>query len=455
MWRPKRLSSSILTLILLVLATAPGYAKELTSNQSWSGKVELKESLTVPVGATLTIKAGTRVTALEPTVKLTVRGKLLIQGSKNKPVILTASSSWEGVEFMEGEKGSRLSWAEFRAVKAAITSFASDFKVEHCSFKDGEFGVRLMRDSSPLIVDSRFENVQIGVANEMKSAAIIQRNRFINSSRSAILTSHGSRGSISGNHFENNENAIAVLQKYPQRIGDNTFINNKVAIYCNQSQSTPLIEDNRFEGNDIAVQNLSFAYPAIKNNRFSKNKTAIHNDQYGSPLVQNNLFSSNEMALYNYRKSNPTVLNNSFEQNQLAMLCDFSSYPEVRDNHFLGNKMGVKLGIFQSADWEKRSGSKSIMQRQSGQRKTKNPLLAQAPDEFSDFVDVSSNWWGDDTAKLKQAGAEGNAAIFHDRHDQPEVTYPDYGPGVYTLDRIVFAPWLDAPVDNVGPKETP
>ena len=180
---------------------------------------------------------------------------------------------------------------------------------------------------------------------------------------------------------------------------------------------------------------------------------AVRNDQYGSPLLENNLFRGNQTALYNYRKSNPKVVRNQFEENQLALFCDFSSYPEVKQNNFVSNTMGVELGIYQSADWEKRSGSKAIMQREALARKSQNPLLAKAPTEFRDAVDVSDNWWGEQNALLAEAGKDGNVAIFHDRRDQPKVTYEGYGPESYRLDRVHYTPWLELPVPDAGPLE--
>ena len=119
---------------------------------------------------------------------------------------------------------------------------------------------------------------------------------------------------------------------------------------------------------------------------------AIRNDQYGSPLILHNLLVDNDTAIYNYRKSNPVIEKNLVKQNRLALFCDYSSYPQVRKNHFIANEMAVELGLFQSADWEKRSGSKGLMQQEALARKSKNPMLAQAPTSFVDMVDVSNNW---------------------------------------------------------------
>lgn len=453
MWHRNLLISCIVCLLSFLLS-AVSYGMELSGKVQWSGQIDLKEPVVVTPGASLTIAPGTQVTAANEQVKISVRGFIKSNGTATAPVVFRGTSGWQGIEFMEAPPGSSLSWTEFHSANAAISSFATDFRVENCTFKESEFGVRLLRESSPIIVNSTFENNQVGVANEMKSGPEIRGNRFLKQSRSAILASHNSKGLIEGNQFEKNKQGITLLQNYPDRIRKNSFIENEVGVYCNQTKSTPLIEENTFENNQYGVMNFSFAYPAIKHNRFVGNKTAIHNDQYGSPLVENNLFRNNETALYSYRKSNPKVRLNSFEQNELALFCDFSAYPEVRENNFLDNSVGVKLGIYQSADWERRSGSKIIMQREAGSRKSQNPLLAAAPEDFNDFVDVGGNWWGDDTAQLAKLGENGNSPLFYDHYDAPEVTYKDYGPGVYKLDRVRFSPWLERPVEGVGPMET-
>ncbi len=455
MWLRSRLNSLIMTTCILLLAAGSCFAAELRGNVRWSGTVELKEPVQLLPGATLAIAAGTRVTVKNPQAKVSVQGRLMIDGTKTAPVIFDSVAGWEGIEFMEAPPGSVVRWSVFKAAQAAVSSFSTDFRVENCTFRDGEFGVRLWRESSPVIIDSLFENNQIGVANEMKSGAEIRGNRFVGHGRSAVLASHGSRGLIADNHFEKNKQAVTLLQQYPDRVTGNRFVDNETGLYATQTQSTPVIEGNHFERNRHAVRNFSFAYPVIRNNLFTGNVTAVHNDQYGSPLVENNLFKENETALYNYRKSNPKVRLNSFEKNGLALFCDYSAYPEVRENNFIGNRMGVRLGIYQSADWEKRNGSKKIMQRESTARQSQNPLLAKAPETFNDFIDVSGNWWGDETAQLVKAGANGNLAFFHDRHDQPEVTYPDFGPGVYRLDRVNFAPWLEKPVTGSGVRKQP
>lgn len=455
MWRLKPYKVFFFIPWFVISAFSVSWSDELSGEVRWSGEVVLEKTVMVKKDSALTIAPGTRIKAETPQVKIRVRGRLIVEGTQAEPVVFTGPKGWQGIEFMEAPQGSVIRWAEFDGAAAAISSFATDFTVENCVFKNSEFGVRLLRDSSPEISGSTFENNQIGVANEMKSGAQMRNNRFANHARSAILASHNSWGEITGNTFVGNKQGVTLLQVYKDLIRGNTFIENEVGIYCNQTQSTPRIEANRFEKNSYGILNFSFAYPHIKHNRFIENKTGVHNDQYGSPEVENNLFKGNETALYNYRKSNPKVRLNLFEENDLALFCDFSAYPIVKDNHFVDNGMGVKLGIYQSADWEERSGSKAIMQKEAAARQSQNPLLANVPDTFNDYVDVSGNWWGDQTAQLAKVGENGNSPFFFDRHDKPEVTYENYGPGVYRLDWVKFSPWLEQPVAGVGPAEAP
>ncbi|PLX82506.1 MAG: hypothetical protein C0614_06090 [Desulfuromonas sp.] len=456
MWRRKLQTEACLTgLLLVLLAVWPVWAAEIKGEQVWRGQVELKEAQIVQEKAVLTIAAGTRVTVTDAAAKLNVRGRLLIQGTQAAPVIFVTPSDWQGIEFMEAEPGSEIHWGRFAGAKMAISSFGTDFAVHNSRFAECEIAIKLFRESNPLVIDSEFVDNQIAIDNEMKSIPTIRNNRFSGHSKTAILAAHGSRGEISGNRFENNKQALGLLQKYQDRVVDNQFIGNEVGIYCNQTQNTPLIEGNLFDKNGQALVNFSFAYPAVRNNRFTANETAMRNDQYGSAQIENNLFRSNGTALYNNRKSNPKVIANQFIDNELTMFCDYSSYPQVERNNFIDSKMAVKLGIYQSADWEKRSGSKTIMQREASERRSQNPLLAKVPTEFNDVVDVSGNYWGRQTRLLSAAGNDGNVEIFHDRRDQPQVTYEGYGPESYKLDRIRFAPWLETEVAEAGPQSLP
>ncbi|MBE0504050.1 MAG: right-handed parallel beta-helix repeat-containing protein [Desulfuromonadales bacterium] len=445
----KKLFSFVLTLFL----AAPALAAPIKSNTTWSGTVTLKEMISVEKGATLTLAPGTIVRASSPEAGIAVSGTIKVNGSAAAPIVLSGAKGWKGIMLNEtGAAPHRVSHARFSDAENGISLMAGQIDIRHSEFRNCDTGVKLVREGKLLLEDSLFEKNGVGVANEMKSVVTIQRNRFISQSKSAIIASHGSSGAIEKNTFEKNEQAIGLMQTYPGKLSQNRFLNNKVGIYCNQTQNTPQILDSTFEGNEIAVVNFSFSYPAIENSTFLNNGTAIRNDQFGSPKVSRNLLRGNKLAIYNYRKSNPVIEYNLIDANDKALYCDFSSYPVVKNNNFTNNKMGVELGIYQSADWEKRSGSRTIVQKEAESRNSKNPLLSKAPTTFKDFVDVSGNWWGNDTKALI-ANPKGNHPFYYDRKDKARVTYDGFGPDSYLLDEIRYHPWLSAAVAPIGPEK--
>lgn len=445
------LKKSVFSLFLLLSAVSVS-AAPIAKNTTWSGTVSLKEGVTVQRGATLTIAPGTTVRAENPDVGISIQGALRINGSAGAPVVLTGPKNWKGIDLTEtGEADCRIDNARVENAENGISVIAGKLGVRKSEFRNCGYGIRLVRDARLQVEDSLFDKNQNGVANEMKSQAVIRRNRFLGQTGSAIIASHGSGGPVEGNLFDGNVQGIALLQNYQGQIAGNRFLKNKVGIFCNQTQNTPPVSDNAFDNNEIGIVNTSFAYPLIENNSFTGNGTAIRNDQFGSPKLSHNLFKNNKLAIYNNRKSNPTVEMNQIEMNDKALFCDYSSYPIVRNNNFVANRMAVELGIYQSADWEKRSGSKGIVQKEAEARNSRNPMLAQAPTEFRDYVDVSSNWWGDDNKTLA-TGAKNNHPFFFDRKDKEKVSYEGFGSGSYLLDEIRYSPPLSSPVNGAGPQ---
>lgn len=441
---------------ILLLWGSPALAQEfggrLESGSLWQGAVRLTASVEIPPGVTLEIAPGTEVRVESPDHRILVRGRLRIKGTTEAPVVFFTPAQWQGIEFMEPDGRSHIDFARFEGGAVFVSGFAAHLDVRGTEFRAAATAVKLVRDCVLRVEESLFSGCETGIRMQMKSSAEIIDSRFEKHGVSALAFSHGSRGSVTGCVFSSNEQAVGLQGKFPGHIRNNRFRDNRVGIFCNQSRNTPEISGNRFENNKNALVNLSFSYPIVQRNSFLANGTAMRNDQFGSAGVFHNLFAQNGTAVHNNRKSNPELERNIFRHNELALFCDYSSYPRVKDNNFIDNEMAVKLGIYQSADFEGREGSRGFVMQQAQQRRSRNPLLDQAPDAFSDRVDVSGNWWGDRTSVMEEVGAGGNLAFFHDRHDQPKVRYEGWGEEEFTLDRVVFAPWLEAPVADAGPE---
>lgn len=440
-------------LLLCCLLPLPvGATLSIEGEQQWQGKIKINETVKVAPGAVLTIAAGSLIELSNPKAKIGVRGRLLVLGSAEQPVVFKSVAKWQGIEFVEAENGSKIEHAVFSECAQGISIIATSPQLRSNSFSNCDVGVQLLRESQSLIEQNIFTNNLLGLKIGMRSNPKVVNNSF-SGQQEGVQISNGSIGVLEGNHFSANQVGISLQRKFDGIIAQNRFEKNQIGIYSYQTRNTPLIEANEFLENEQAILAFSFSYPAVRNNRFIGNGTALKSDQFGSAQVTHNLFLNNGTALFNNRKSDPQVQQNRFEGNDLALFCDYSSYPTVKKNNFISNKVVLELGDYQSADWETRAGSKPLLQKQAQARGSRNPLLADAPTQFNDRVDVSGNWWGPNTADLQQAGGDANLGFFIDRLDKPAVSYPGYGDERYQLDLIVYAPWLEAPVSDAGPQE--
>jgi parallel beta-helix repeat protein len=449
MWR-----RALKIFLLLFMLPVAGWAVPLLieGEQQWRGRVEISGPVKVEHGAVLSIAPGSRIEISDPQAKLSVRGRLLVQGTAAAPVIFSAPAGWQGISFVEADSGSSIESARFADCRQGVSIIATSPQLRNNQFSGCEVGIELLRESQALIESNSFVDNHLGVKVGMRSSPTISHNSF-SGQQEGVQISNGSSGSLEGNHFTANQSGISLHRAFAGEIRDNQFEKNQVGIYAYQTRNTPLIEANQFTENEQGILAFSFSYPVVRNNRFVANGVALKNDQFGSALVEHNLFRNNRTALFNNRKSNPQLQKNLFERNNLVLFCDYSSYPQVEQNNFLANKMAVELGIYQSADWEQKAGSKGLIAQQAQARGSRNPLLVEAPTKFEDRVDVSGNWWGERTALLQQVGTDANLDFFIDRRDKPKVSYPGYGEERYLFDLIVYAPWLQQPVSDAGPQE--
>lgn len=436
--------------LCLLSSLAEAETLKIEDSVVWQGQVELTDTLVIGAEGVLIIKAGTHIKIAAPEHQIMVYGRLHIEGTAQQPVVFDTVAKWQGIHFVEAAADSVIAYAQFRDCLDAVSVIATSPKIVNTQFQNCAAGIKLLRESNSLVRDNLFNKNDVGLSIEMRSNPQVKGNQFIQNRVSGILASNKSRGLITKNIFEKNQQAIGLLQPYTDNVKENIFRENHVGIYCYQTQSTPSIEANLFEKNVLALVNFSFSFPSVRNNRFIDNQTALKSDQFGSAAIEHNLFQNNETAIYLNRKSNARIKLNQFTANKLALLIDYSSYPQVQQNNFNQITQAARLGIYQSADWEKRSGSKPLLLKEAKARGSKNPVLRQAPAQFNDVVDLSSNWWGEENSRLSQATNAENLPQFHDRKDQPTVVYEGFGPDSYALDEIQFQPVLRAPVKDAG-----
>jgi len=264
----------------------------------------------------------------------------------------------------------------------------------------------------------------------------------------------GAIPSVRGNRFVGNDLGMQVLQRYPGKIEGNIFEGNKAGIRLYQNGPDTVVEKNRFDGNsDAAVLALSYTSPVIRNNYMTGGKYGIYANQFSSPKITNNVIRKMEQAVYLNKKNVSQIQDNVMADSGVGIFCDFSSYPLIRGNSFFDNAAHLKLGKFQSSNWESRAGSKNFVLETAARQGSRNPRLGQGPKEFPEAVDATGNWWDEKTIReMTEKGGDADISTLYDGHDMPEVTYEGFGEETYRLDKVHYLPALESKPEAAGLK---
>lgn len=413
--------------------------------------MRLNGKFIVPIGAKLQLAPGTRVYLQRPESSIRVKGALIAQGQIDRPIQFVAVDDSQGVIIESSGAQSLFDFVEFSGGTMAVSVSENSPSFMNSTFNGVETAIQLLKQGNVQISGNLFVDCGVGIQSELKSNPKISKNRFIKNRKAALLLISGGLAQVSDNLFEGNGKGMVVTGLFPASIRENRFIENETALLLSKGEDKTAIEDNLFERNATAVENRFFSSPDLRNNRFISNAVAILNDRFGSGLIEHNLFAGNDTAIYNNRKSHPVIRKNLFVRNSLVLYSNYSSYPRVHENSFLFNEVAVHLDVHMSADFEVQEGSEGIVAKESRSLGRQTLLQKQRDESFEDFVDLSRNWWGEDTSRFEAAGAQANFDLFFDRLDMPEVEYEGYEGKNYALDRVLYSPWLRAPVNNAGP----
>lgn len=209
----------------------------------WSGDILIEEDLVV--SSPLIIRAGTAV-RLGEGVNLTIRGKLLVDGTQENPVSIegVGNQGFGGI-IIEGRKanGSSLNWlsisggsgwkTEMRNYSGMLSIHeVEDLRLTHCSLSaNRDFDDQLhVVYSSIYISDCTFEDAAFDAIDLDMSEATIVNSQF-NSNGNDGLDLMGSQVIAEGLIFRNNaDKGISVGERSVLDIGNSQFTGNQVAI---------------------------------------------------------------------------------------------------------------------------------------------------------------------------------------------------------------------------------
>lgn len=150
-----RIHPAVFLLLLMVLSPGLSCAGTLTKDTVWAGEIRVAEDILVPRGVTLTVRPGAviRVAAAEstktdpefvsPLTEITIRGKLVIEGTDNMPVLFTGeekrSASWAGIIIDQG--AADVSAVQVQDSETAFTVLDGSLNMSSSYLKQNRYGV--------------------------------------------------------------------------------------------------------------------------------------------------------------------------------------------------------------------------------------------------------------------------------------------------------------------------
>ncbi len=431
----------------------PMVPERVTGELVLTGQHRVDGPVTVEKEGPLTLERGSKILFAEGG-GVHVHGKLVVLGTEGSPVDLgpVADGKWKGLALYQGARaeirGLRLQGAE-----TALSVLAAEMVISGSEVSGSQKGLYLVREAKVEAEGLRLVDNQVGLAAEMKSTARIKGCVF-EGNRVGLGIASGARPVVIGNRFSGNGMALQISQRYPETVKGNLFSGNKVAVRLYQNGPDTVLEGNLFAGNEeAAIQVLSFSSPAIRNNRIVGGGFGLFANQFSSPVIVNNAFEDLREAIHLTKKSGSRVAGNTISGSGIGLFLDFSSYPLIRENVFDGNETHIKLGRFQSSHWEASAGSKRYVLQAAARVGSRNPKLAEGPEDFPEAVDAAGNHWDKATTEeMRQKGSDADITSLYDGYDLPRVTYEGFGEQEYRLDRIVYQPYLDSPPPGSGLK---
>ncbi|HAD05087.1 MAG: hypothetical protein A2005_11315 [Desulfuromonadales bacterium GWC2_61_20] len=392
------MKSLFLTVCCCAWTTAAA-ALTITSDTEWCGALSMRESVRVEVGATLTVVSGAVITFHGG--KLEVAGRLVAENAH------FTGSNWDGIVLKGCDAGTVLSGGRVDGAKTGIFAGGGTPRLLGVTVSGNDVGIELKQQSAAQISD-----------------CVIVGNRKV-----GLFIKDESTPTVTGNRIEKNGKYGAyVYRALPRSFSGNRFSDNETGLMIANAGSDPRIEGNRFAGNQIGILVDRAARPQLRGNFLSNNRTGVRL----------------------YRRADARIEGNAFRGNDDALSLAYSSYPLVHGNDFSGNKRAFFLE-FQSSAWEKARGE-TTREAEAGNRGAFGQSSGHAeeagerrkPEGLTGLVDARDNWWGEEgTAELVRIGSAGNPSFIVDGRDT--ATFVEGGQS-WSLDRVNFAPWRNAPI---------
>lgn len=469
-----RKRSFLLAAVLFVAASGVAAGEEssawktptIRENTAWEGTVLLEQGVVVERGAVLRILPGAVVKAKAGKgIAITVLGRLLVEGSKERPVLFSAEgevppgeAAWEGIRLTgEGQETHALKGFRVERAREGVSLTGASATVSEGIFSECQSGIRGNQKSQATVTDCAFEGNAIGAVLSLGARGTFSGCRFETIGRFGIVADKGALFAVSGSTFSRGKTGIYTLTNAPCRIEGSAFLSLETGVAARQVGKDSLVSRCRFEHDGTAVAAVQFCHIEIADSTFRENKTGVDVREFSAPFLHHNRFEGHETAVTLFRKAHARVEKNVFFHNRNAVVVNYSSYPKIAGNNFDRNDMSVRLEKFQSGDWEEREGSPKLTAGEASLRGAGNRpagigqvLSGEQGVTYPKRVNAMGNWWGPDADRDRAKGTMGK---IRDGKTFGPVTYEGFGEKRYEIDVVDFSGESTRPFPDAGPRE--
>ena len=274
---------------------------ELTENEVWDGRIYISDTLVVPEGITLTIRAGT-IVGFEPAdtpAQLIVHGELYAEGSPERMVVFGSlgrqrereqepvqetispttmgiegqmrregfggterqqktiaadpprAGDWAGIQIEPESPNSRLTYCRIQHATIGITCLTDAVQIERCLLSENKTGV-LCDNTSPTITSNEFNRNGTGSQFRGDAAGEMEYNEFT-ANEYGIMCEDDSRPRIQYNILRANyQNAIVCYSTAsPEIASNNITMNVGWAVYDGGRLRDNFIQGNKQVGPNV------------------------------------------------------------------------------------------------------------------------------------------------------------------------------------------------------------
>ena len=273
---------------------------ELTADEVWDGRIYITDTLIVPEGITLTIRAGT-IVGFEPIdtpSQLIVHGELYAEGSPDRMIVFGSlgrlrerqqapeaettptpittnfatmgiegptgtepqntvaadppkAGDWAGIQIEDESPNSRLTYCRIQHATVGITCRTDAVQIERCLLSENKTGV-LSESTNPTITSNEFNRNGTGTRFQGSASPDVEYNEFT-ANNYGIICEDDSRPRIQFNILRANyENAIACYStSSPEITSNNITMNVGWAVYDGGRLRDNFIQGNKQVGPNI------------------------------------------------------------------------------------------------------------------------------------------------------------------------------------------------------------